>query len=75
MNSEVARLMQRIADEHEAAQRGLTGITEGAAKHRFITAHMERMWTLKDELGREVGDDAATAMVCQVVLSEQGAAQ
>lgn len=74
-NSEVAQLMQRITDEHEAAQRGLAGIAEGTAKHRFITAHMERLWALKDELGREVGNDTAMAMVCGVVLSEQGAGQ
>lgn len=69
-NSEVSRLMQQISAEHEAAQRGLSGVTEGSARHRFINAHMDRLWALKDELGGEVGDDAAMAMVCQVVLSE-----
>lgn len=75
MNSEVARLMAQITNEHEAAQRGLTGITEGTAKHSFINAHMDRLWMLKDELAGTVGDDTAIAMVCRVVLDEQGVSQ
>jgi len=34
--SEVARLMQQIELEYEAAQRGLYGFAYGAAKHEFI---------------------------------------
>jgi hypothetical protein len=68
-NSEVARLMEQIRAEHEAAQRGLTGIAEGTAKHIFINAHMNRMWQLKDELGKEVSDADALTMICRVLLS------
>jgi uncharacterized pyridoxal phosphate-containing UPF0001 family protein len=67
-NSEVARLMELIRTEHEAARRGLMGIAEGTAKHVFIHAHMKRMWELKDKLGREVSDAEALAIVCRVLL-------
>jgi hypothetical protein len=66
-NSEVAQLMRRIRDEHEAAQSGLTGVAEGAARHSFINAHMERIWSLKGDLAREVGDNEAAAMVYRVM--------
>jgi hypothetical protein len=69
--SEVARLMEQIRAEHEAAQRGLNGIAEGTAKHKFINAHMERMWALKDELGKEVSDAEALTMVCRVLLGNE----
>ena len=68
--SEVARLMEQIKAEHESAQRGLTGIAEGTAKHLFINAHMERMWALKDELGKEVSDAEALMMICRVLLGD-----
>lgn len=66
--SEVARLMQQIRAEHESAQRGLIGIAEGTAKHVFINAHMERMWALKGELGKEVSDAEALMLICRVLL-------
>ena len=40
--SEVARLRRLIAAEYEAAQRGLTGLSQGTAKHAFIEARMNR---------------------------------
>ena len=40
--SEVARLMQRIDEEYEAAERGLSGLAQ-VAQHEFITARMERI--------------------------------
>ena len=40
MESEVARLRQQLDLEHEAAQRGLTGLSSGTARHAFITARM-----------------------------------
>lgn len=66
--SEVARLMEQIRAEHEAAQRGLNDLAEGTAKHIFINAHMERMWALKDELGKEVSDVEAMTIICRVLL-------
>ena len=69
--SEVARIMEQIRAEHEAAQRGLTGIAEGTARHIFINAHMERMWKLKDELGQEVSDAEALVIVCRILLDRE----
>ncbi len=68
--SEVARLMEQIRAEHESAQLGLTGIAEGTAKHVFINAHMERMWALKDELGKQMSDAEALIMICRVLLGD-----
>ena len=68
--SEVARLMEQIRVEHESAQMGLTGIAEGTAKHLFINAHMERMWALKDELGKEVSDAEALILICRVLSGD-----
>ncbi len=41
--SEVAQLLQRLADEYQSAQWGLTGLAYGMSKHQFITAKMENM--------------------------------
>jgi len=63
--------MAQISAEHEAAQRGLAGIAEGTVKHRFLHAHMDRVWALRGELASKIGnEDQATAMVCKVMLSE-----
>jgi len=41
--SEVTRMRQQIDLEHEAAQRGLIGLSSGTAQHAFITARMMRL--------------------------------
>lgn len=68
--SEIARLMQCIAAEYEAAQNALSGFASGAAQHRFITARMERMNTLRQELAEEIGDIEATAMLFNVLEAQ-----
>ena len=40
--SEVARLLQQITAEHEAAQHAVHGLAAGTALHRFINARMEQ---------------------------------
>ena len=40
--SEIARLRQQIQLEYEAAQRGLSGLASGVARHDFIEARMEK---------------------------------
>lgn len=60
--SEVARLLSQISAEYEAAQRGLSGLAYGTARHEFITARMENMGQLHTELHSLVGD-AAIAMI------------
>ena len=56
--SEIARLLMQISAEYEAAQRGLSGLAYGTSQHEFITARMEHMGQLHNELQSIVGDDA-----------------
>ncbi len=56
--SEVARILEQISLEYEAAQRGLYGFAYGAAKHEFITARMENMGNLHSKLQDIVGESA-----------------
>jgi hypothetical protein len=62
--SEVARLLAQINAEYEAAQRGLSGIAFGTARHAFITARMENLSRLHTQLQSIVGD-AAIAMIAE----------
>ena len=64
--SEVAKLLSQISEEYEAAQRGLTGLAYGTAKHEFITARMERMGQLHTELQSLVGDQAIALVTEQL---------
>lgn len=57
--SEVARLLAQIQDEHEAAVRGMYAFKDGASKHAFIAARMENMQGCVDELALLVGEQAA----------------
>jgi L-cysteine desulfidase len=60
--SEVTRLLSQISAEYEAAQRGLSGLSYGTSQHAFITARMENMGQLHQELHTLVGD-VAIAMI------------
>ena len=55
--SEVAHLLNQIETEYLAAQRGLTGFAE-SAKHAAITARMENVGRLHENLHALVGKDA-----------------
>jgi hypothetical protein len=59
--SEVAQVLQQIADEYVAATAGLSGIAV-VGRHSFITARMENMGKLQEVLEVLVGD-AAPGMV------------
>jgi hypothetical protein len=63
-DSEVARLLARFRAEYEAAQYGLSGLAFGTSQHRFITAKMENMWKVHEELHELVGD-TAMAMIAE----------
>lgn len=56
--SEVARILSQIAQEYEAGSNGLHGLAQGTARHSFITARMENMAKLQNELEKLVGDQA-----------------
>jgi hypothetical protein len=59
--SEVAQILQQIEAEYIAAQRGLTGLAEGAT-HEAISARMENLGKLHEHLRAVVGDDATRLM-------------
>ncbi|MFL5624863.1 MAG: hypothetical protein ACJ788_04630 [Ktedonobacteraceae bacterium] len=65
--SEIARLRQRIAEEYEAATRGLTGFASGSTKHQFITRRMERIGSYHERLQHLVGKREATRIVAETL--------
>ncbi len=66
-HSEIAGLRQRIAEEYEAAMRGLTGLASGSARHQFITRRIEQMHTYHETLQRLVGEQEATRMLAETL--------
>ena len=56
--SELARILEQISLEYEAAQRSMYGFAYGSAKHAFITARMETMGNLHSKLQEIVGESA-----------------
>ncbi|HLI68452.1 MAG TPA: hypothetical protein VKV19_01725 [Ktedonobacteraceae bacterium] len=56
--SEVARLLGQISAEYEAARRGISGLACGVSKHEFITARMEHVGRLHNQLRSIVGESA-----------------
>jgi hypothetical protein len=64
--SEVARLLQQIREQYESAKLGLSGLAEGTTQHQVITAKMERIGDLHEELRTHVGDEAIAMIVQQL---------
>ncbi len=64
--SEVARILEQISLEYEAAQRIMYGFAAGAGKHQFISARMENMGQLHSKL-REIVGDSAIEMVAETI--------
>lgn len=64
--SDVARLMQQIPLEHQAAQRSLTGTAYGTARHAFINQRLENMSRYHDILKQIVGEQEAIKMLVEV---------
>ena len=69
--SEVAQIRQRILQEYEAAQRGLSGFATGIARHDFLTARMEHLGGLHAELVSLVGEDEAITIVANTIWTPQ----
>ncbi len=65
--SEVARVLEQIELEFQAAQRGLYGLTFGTAKHQFITSKMERMGRLHEKLQTMVGEEQAVKLLAETL--------
>jgi hypothetical protein len=66
-HSEIARLRQRIAEEYEAAMRGLTGFAYGSVKHQFITKRMEQIGACHETLQHLVGEQEATRLLAETL--------
>lgn len=63
--SEVARLRQQIADEYEAAERGLTGVAI-TGRHDFIQARMEGVGRCCEQLTELVGETEAIETIIEI---------
>lgn len=64
---EVARLLRQIELEYEAAQRGLSELAAGTARHDFITARMERIGTCHESLKQLVGEQEASEILTETL--------
>ena len=64
--SEVARILEQISLEYEAAHRIMYDYAAGAAKHQYISARMEKMGHLHSKL-REIVGDSAIEMVAETI--------
>lgn len=60
--SDVTRLLNQIEAEYTAAQYGLSGFAE-SARHQAITARMENIGKLHQQLQSIVGEDAMKLIV------------
>lgn len=71
-SSEVARLREQVELEYEAMMQGLTGFAEGSAMHAFISARMARVEGYHDKLAKELGEDEATQIICDLYNKATG---
>ncbi len=65
--SEVARLRTQIEQEHAASVWALSGLAEGTARHNFIQRRLEHMSVAHQGLITLLGEEQATAIVCEIV--------
>ena len=61
--SDVARLLSQINAEYQAAQWGLSGLSQGSSTHEFITRRMENMEIVREELVELVGEEESVRLV------------
>lgn len=65
--SEVARVLEQIELEYQAAHQALYGLASGAARHQFISSKMERMGKLHEQLHTLVGQEQAGKLVAETL--------
>lgn len=70
--SEVAWRLEQIKQQYEAAQRGLSGLAQGSARHMFISARMQSMGRIHEELQRLVGPEQAIRLVAEALQEHAG---
>jgi hypothetical protein len=64
--SEIARFRAQIEVEHAAMVWALNGLSEGSARHAFIDRRMRHMDISYQGLSKIVGEEQATATLCEV---------
>ena len=64
--SEVARLKERLDEECAAAHQALYGYAQ-TGKHEYITARMENVGRVHDELIERIGQQEATEMLVKAM--------
>lgn len=65
--SEVARVLEQIELEYQAAHQALHGLASGVAKHQFITSKMERMGKWHEKLQTLVGEEQAGQLLAETL--------
>ena len=70
--SEVARLLQQIETEYEAAKQGLSGLSYGTARHDFINARMDQVAVCHEQLAAQVGEEEATRLIYEQYVQHIG---
>lgn len=65
--SEVARVLEQIELEYQAAYQAMHGLALGSAKHQFITNKMERMGKLHEHLQTLVGEEQAGQLLAETL--------
>ncbi len=68
--SELARLLQQIDMQNEAAYLSLHGLASGTSQHAIITAKMERWGLIQEKLTPIIGLEAAIKTVTEIMESE-----
>jgi hypothetical protein len=70
--SEVAWRLELIKQQYEAAQRGFSGLAQGSARHIFISARMQSIGRIHQELQRLVGPEQAIRLVAETLQEHTG---
>jgi F0F1-type ATP synthase gamma subunit len=66
-HSEVARLLEQIHAEYQAAHWALSGLVFGCARHEFISRKMENMQDGMEQLSQAIGQDRAAKALAQLL--------
>jgi hypothetical protein len=67
---ELARLLQQIDMQNEAAYLALHGLASGSSQHAIINAKMERWGLIHEKLTPIIGQEAAIKIVLDVMEME-----
>jgi hypothetical protein len=66
-HSELAQLLAQIEAENIAAHRALHELCSGTTRHTFITARMERLGQLSEQLIAQLGTEQAIPIIVSIM--------